>query len=117
MSFDIESLTLKQIREIQSLLPLSTSPTATLHPYKIGEKVIIRTVTMHYTGRIAGVYPGEIVLEEAAWIADTGQWSKALTEGTLSEVEPYPTHGLCIVSRGAIVDVSPWCHDLPRTVK
>jgi hypothetical protein len=119
MSFDIEGLTLKQIREIQALLPLETPslpvPEGSLHPYKIGQKIIVRTVTMHFTGKVEAVYPGEIVLSEAAWIADTGRWAQALLSGELGEVEPYPD--LCIVSRGAIVDVSPWLHNLPRTVK
>ena len=115
---DIESLTIREIREIQALLPSIDQPSRAAfvpHPYIVGDKVIIRTVTMHFTGRIAAVYPGEIVLEEAAWIADTGRWAQALTSGTLAEVEPYP--GQCIVSRGAIVDVSPWSHALPRAVK
>lgn len=61
------------------------------------------------------IYPGEIVLADAAWIADSGRFSVALATGTLSEVEPYP--GECIVSRGAIVDVSLWAHPLPRVPK
>lgn len=85
------------------------------HPYTIGDAVIVRTVTMYYTGRIVRVYPGELVLSEAAWIADTGRWSEALSTGRLAEVEPYP--GPCIVSRAAIVDVAPWSHPLPRDVR
>lgn len=87
------------------------------HPYTIGDAVIVRTVTMYYTGRILRVYPGELVLGDAAWVADTGRWSSALSTGSLSEVEPYPGEGLCIVSRAAIVDVAPWSHPLPRTVR
>jgi hypothetical protein len=91
--------------------------TNTEHPYTIGDAVIVRTVTMYYTGRIVRVYPGELVLSCAAWIADTGRWSTALATGKLNEVEPYPGDGLCIVSRAAIVDVSPWSHPLPRDVR
>ena len=87
----------------------------TQHPYTIGASYIIRTVTMYYTGRLESVFPGELVLADAAWIADTGRWSAALATGKLSEVEPYP--GLCIVSRAAIVDVAPWAHPLPRDVR
>jgi hypothetical protein len=88
---------------------------STNHPYVVGESVFIRTVTMHFTGRISAVYAGEIVLEDAAWIADSGRFSAALHTGSLSEVEPYP--GKVIVSRASIVDVSPWTHPLPRSVK
>ena len=81
----------------------------------IGQAVIIRTVTHHYTGRLVAVEAGYLVLDEAAWIADTGRWAAALSTGSLSEVEPYP--GRCYVSQGAVVDVSPWTHALPRTTK
>ena len=84
-------------------------------PYHVGDAVFVRTVTYHYTGRIAAIYPGEISLAEAAWIADSGRFSVALATGTLSEVEPYPAG--VVISRGAIVDVSPWAHPLPRSAK
>ena len=59
--------------------------------------------------------PTELELEDAAWIADTGRWSNALVKGTLTEVEPYPA-GVSI-ARGAVIDVSPWQHTLPRETK
>lgn len=81
----------------------------------IGEAVIIRSVTHYYTGRLVAVADGYLILDDAAWIADTGRWSQALATGTLSEVEPYP--GRCYVSSGAVVDIAPWAHELPRAVK
>ncbi len=86
------------------------------HPYEIGGSYFIRTVTMHLTGRLVAVFGGELVLEDAAWVADSGRWHKALKDGTLSEVEPFP-NGKVIVGRGAIVDVCSWHHDLPRAAK
>jgi hypothetical protein len=118
MTLDIESLTLGQIRAIQALafgVPAAASPLPVTHPYMVGDAVFIRTVTYHYTGKIAAITPGEIVLADAAWIADSGRFSVALATGALSEVEPYPA-GVAI-SRGAIVDVSPWAHPLPRVAK
>ena len=118
MTLDMESLTLGQIRAIQALAFGVPSPVVTIHPphpYCIGDSVFIRTVTYHYTGRISAIYPGEIVLADAAWIADSGRFHVALATGTLSEVEPYPAG--VVISRGAIVDVSPWAHPLPRMVK
>jgi hypothetical protein len=88
----------------------TTKPKSILTP---GAAVIIRTVTLHYTGRITNVDDRWIHLDDAAWIADTGRWAEALKTGTLNEVEPYP--GGCAVSVGAVVDVSPWPHPLPRT--
>jgi hypothetical protein len=71
---------------------------------------------MHYTGRLVRVTPGELVLTDCAWIADSGRWSAALATGSLGEIEPYPD-GEVVVSRGAIVDVCRWSHPLPRKVK
>lgn len=120
---NLDDLTLREIREIQALFPPVATPTLAVsassglaaHPYAIGDAVFVRTVTYHYTGRIVAIYPGEIVLADAAWIADSGRWSVALATGTLSEVEPYPAE--VVISRGAVVDVSRWLHPLPRVMK
>jgi len=85
------------------------------NPIAVGSAVIIRTVTTYFTGRIAEISAEMIVLTEAAWIADTGRWSVALSTGALNEVEPFP--GPVAVFRGAIVDVTMWSHELPRTAK
>lgn len=80
-----------------------------------GAAVFIRTVTHYYTGRVLQLLPDAILLEEAAWVADTGRFAAALRSGTLHEVEPYP--GLVEVMRGVIVDAAPWDHELPRSQK
>jgi hypothetical protein len=72
-------------------------------PFEIGAVYLIRTVTMIDTGRVVRVTPTEIVLEEAAWIADTGRFSDALKKLSFNEVEPFPD-GEVIVGRGAIID-------------
>lgn len=84
-------------------------------PIRVGQAVFVRTVTFHYTGRIVAVTKDEIVLSDAAWIADSGRWANALATGQLNEVEPYP--GVVSIGRSAIIDVSPWKHALPQTVK
>jgi len=76
------------------------------------QNVIIRTVTYHYTGYASHVIGGYLVLTNAAWIADSGRWSDALSSGTLIEVEPYPDSAY--ISLQSVVDASPWDHDLPR---
>lgn len=85
------------------------------HSFEIGKSYLIRTVTMHYTGRVVGVTDSDVTLEDAAWIADTGRFANSLADGTLSEVEPYP--GAVHICRGAIVDFSQWRHPLPRSQK
>lgn len=86
------------------------------HPYEIGKEYLIRTVTMIYTGRLIYVYENELVIEDAAWIAETERWADSLTTGKFDEIEPYP-QGKIIIGRGAILDVSVWNHDLPRDQK
>ena len=75
----------------------------------------MRTVTHHYTGRLAAADESFLLLEDAAWIADDGRFADALSSGSLNEVEPYP--GACLVSRGAVLDVCQWDHELPREQK
>lgn len=52
----------------------------------------------------------------ASWIPDTGRFSEGLTSGMLKEVEPYPD-GEVLINIGAVIDISEWSHDLPRSVK
>ena len=83
--------------------------------WTVGEKYIIRTVTMIQTGRLVYVDEHELVLEDAAWIADTGRWADALATGDLNEIEPFEDDA--IVGRAAICDATVWRHVLPRTKK
>lgn len=109
---NIDELTIKEIKHIQSLLKGSHTDSVT--PYKIGQAYLIRTVTVYYTGRIIKVTPKEIVLEDAAWIPDTGRFSDALKTGFLNEIEPM---GSVIVGRGSVVDATEWVHALPLEKK
>lgn len=84
-------------------------------PLAVGNKVFIRAVTNYYTGKIISIDKDEVVLENAAWIADTGRFHDALKNGTFNEVEPFI--GLVCVGRGAICDVTLWTHDLPAVQK
>ncbi len=85
---DIENLTLKQIREIASLT--SGAAARDDSAWQIGKIYLIRTVTMTDTGRLVAVTPTELVLEEAAWIADTARFSQAIEKAEFGEVEPFP---------------------------
>lgn len=101
---NIEDLTIKQAREIASQFAVARSSVeAVKHPFKIGANYFIRTVTHHHTGRLVEVTPTELVLENAAWIADSGRFADALKSCSFNEVEPFPS-GRVIVGRGALVD-------------
>ena len=83
--------------------------------FKIGENYLIRTVTMIDTGRVVEVNEHEVVLEDAAWIADTGRFADCLKSWNFNEVEPFPD-GQVIIGRGAIIDAVKIA-TLPRSQK
>jgi hypothetical protein len=85
------------------------------HPFIIGEKYFLRTVTFHYTGRLTKVFDKELVFEDVAWIADDGNFSQSFTKD-YEEVDPFPD-GEVIVGRGALLDMAIIKKDLPRTRK
>ena len=99
---NIETLTIAEAREIARLF---TNQNQIDHPYKIGANYFIRTVTHHYTGKLVRVHQSELVLTDAAWIADDGRFADALKSGSFGEVEPY-TDGEVVIGRGAILDAS-----------
>lgn len=109
---NIDELTIKEVKHIQSLL--KGGETKHESPYQVGQAYLIRTVTLYYTGKVKRVTPKEIILEDAAWIADTGRFSDALKNGILNEIEPV---GEVIIGRGAVVDASRWNHELPKEKK
>ena len=82
--------------------------------FEVGKNYLIRTVTMIQTGRLLAVNEQELLLGDAAWIADTGRFSDSLAKNEFNEVEPY--HRPVGVGRGAIVD---WTEidTLPRVQK
>lgn len=100
---DIDSLTFGELRDILKLLGLGNQPAQCDQPYKIGANYFIRTVTHHHTGRLVQVTPQELVLEDAAWIADDGRFTEALKTSVFNEVEMFPS-GRVIVGRGSIID-------------
>lgn len=112
---DIDNLTIKDIKQIQGLLPSANSGTKKPSPFKVGENYLIRTVTMITVGKLEEVYDTELVLSSASWIADTGRFHDALKSGSLSEVEPFVDN--IVVGRGAIIDATTWRHSLEMKQK
>jgi len=96
---NLDELTIGQAKELAKMFPKCAQD----HPWEVGKIYLIRTVTMIQTGRLVAVGEKELVLEDAAWIADTGRFADALKTGKFSEVEPFPD-GQVIIGRGAIVD-------------
>ena len=77
-----------------------------LSPFRLGQKVFLRKVTMIDTGVIVAVYDDYLVLVQAAWIADTGRYANAMKDGptVFAEVEPYPAAKAIICALGDFVD-------------
>ncbi len=99
---EINDLTVGQVKELANMLgskEVKVAETA----FEIGKIYLIRTVTMIDTGKVVSVSDQEVVLEDAAWIADTGRFSDAIKKAEFREVEPFPD-GKVILGRGAIID-------------
>lgn len=84
-------------------------------PFVIGKAYFIRTVTYFATGRVKEIVGQFLVLEDAAWIADTGRFSDALAKGVMEEVEPIG--GDMFINTNSITDAFPWSHKLPLEKK
>lgn len=80
----------------------------------VGQKLFIRTVTYHMTGKVIKRMGAFVQLEDASWIADSGRFSDALKTGKLNEVEPV---GTMWVNLSSVVDFFPWKHRLPLEQK
>lgn len=111
---NIDDLTLGQIKQVKALCGVTSQHVE--HPYVIGEAYLIRTVTHYYTGKLTWVGEHELVLDTAAWVADTGRYHEAFKSADkLVEVEPII--GPAIIGRGAVVDAVRWPNNLPTQVK
>ena len=97
----IDDVTIGEARQLAALFqsPAESDSVA----WELGKVYLIRTVTMIDTGRLVLVTSQELVLEDAAWIADTGRFADALKKAEFGEVEPFPD-GRVIVGRGAVID-------------
>lgn len=115
---ETKAVTKKTNQTSASPTPTSaTSSCADGHPYQVGANYFIRTVTHHYTGRLVAVYEHELVIEDAAWIADDGRFMLAVRDGAFSEVEPYPDGLRVVIGRGGILDACVISFTLPRSQK
>lgn len=114
----------KEIQQIKSLLEkLKSTKTDTLEmefkqpelPFKIGQAYFIRTVTMYYTGRLSNIVGKFLILDECAWIADTGRFEQAVKEGKFNEIEPMGNS--VILNSDSIIDAVSFSLKLPNNQK
>jgi hypothetical protein len=100
---NIDELTIGEAKELISMFEQRSAPPPVSRAWQVGETYLIRTVTMIDTGRLVGVTDQELVLKDAAWIADTGRFADAIKSAEFNEVEPFPD-GEVIIGRGAVID-------------
>ena len=85
----------------------------------IGNKYFIRNCTYHYVGRVIKVevfYTETFVwLDECSWVADSGRFFNAISEGIdkqdSSEIEPI--EGIVRLNISAMESIIPYSHKLP----
>lgn len=114
---DIEELTLGQIRELQSLFANQANQSQTPQHPLVGKNVIVRTVTMIYTGKLDHTTNDSLVLVDCSWIPETDRYMQFVAEGSVKECEPYPDGLPVYINKGALLDLCELKKDLPRSQK
>ena len=116
---NIDELTLGQLKEIRNAcgarLTGKKKPAVAL-PFKEGDAIIIRTVTLIDLGRVVAIGSDFITLTDGGWVASTGRFSEMLKTGVLDEFERIDLPWF-LVGRGAICDIQPWIHAIPKISK
>ena len=105
--------------DIQQLIALAREiePTESASkpvPFKIGKPYFIRTVTYHCTGLLVRIEGDFLVLDKAAFIADSKRFFGFLTDWKSNNPEIEPFTSELFVNIGAIIDASLWTQDLPE---
>ena len=113
---NIDELTVGQLREIQKMVGYRVpKPRGEELPFKVGDRVIIRTVTMIDLGVVRAIGRDFFTLDDGGWVASTGRFNEMLSTGKIDEFERAPSWFL--VGRGAVCDLFPWDHEIPKVSK
>jgi hypothetical protein len=75
---------------------------------KIGDNVFLRSLTDHYVGRLVAIFPHVAVLEDAAWVADSGRLHMFIADGKAANMEIEPVGRIAHHWQGLL----PWAHKL-----
>ena len=112
---NINDLTIGQAKELSAIFVGQQKSCPSNYP--IGKNVIVRTVTMIYTGRLEQVTDSDLVLVDCSWIPETERFMSFVAEGKVKECEPYPDGLPVYINRGALLDMCELRKDLPRSQK
>ena len=108
-----DDLTLGQVRELQGIFNVQLPATQPPHPL-LGKNVIVRTITMIYTGKLVEVTPQDLILVDCSWIPETERYMKFVAEGAVKECEPYPDGLPVYIGQGTVLDKCELRKALPR---
>lgn len=110
---NINDMTIGQGKELVAMFGSTQQLGMKPVPFEVGKAYFFRTVTYHFTGRITSIVGDFLVLEEAAWIGDSGRFAYAMKSGKLEEVEPFPQDAPVLLNWTTITDAVEWAHALP----
>ena len=113
-------LTLGQIKELMAMMnnaSLIPSAIKVHQNYPVGKNVIVRTVTMIYTGVLQEVTETDLILIDCSWIPETDRYMDFVAKGAVKECEPYPDGLPVYINRGAFLDMCELKGKLPRSQK
>jgi hypothetical protein len=115
---NLDDLTLGQIKELKNAINGETAKSNNMcDDYPVGKNVIVRTVTMIYTGLLYKVTDTDLVLLQCSWIPQTEKYKLFVETGAVKYCEPYPDELKVFVNRGALVDFCELVAKLPRSQK
>lgn len=101
---NINEITIGQAQEIAAMFPSASPTESSQGPWRLGGLYFIRTVTHHHTGRLVAVTAQELVITDAAWIADDGRLTESLATCEFNEVEMFPSGSSVIIGRASLID-------------
>ncbi len=90
------------------------------HPFEIGKKYFVQTVTQYRLGEVEDI-KGKFIIWKAksVWVADTGRFTNAMKHGfaslELAEIEIYEQRGGTHID--SIVNYMDWNLDIPTEQK
>ena len=105
------------IGEAKALASLFNAGSGSGTNFPVGKNVIVRTVTMIYTGKLVDVTATDLILVDCSWIPETARFMQFVENGDVKECEPYPAGLQVFINRGALLDVCELKKDLPRSQK
>lgn len=112
--FDVNELTLDQVKEIQKLVGAQAPSSKNDSCYPVGKNVIVRTITMIYTGKLSEVTTTDLILTDCSWIPETARYADFVEKGSVKECEPFPDALPVYINRGALLDMCELRSALPR---